>query len=693
MTVRGGASTGVGGNQDLSAQEYDLRSLVEHVPLILALLDPDGTILYANPAALATGEVVETDVIGRKLWNTGYWPDAAERTRLEQLIYRAAAGSAVRDETPITPPSGRFLRIEFSLTPVLGADGHPSLIAMEARDVTAARTAELELRLSREKYQGIVSISADAVITIDEQQRILEYNAGAASIFGWTAAEVVGQRLDVLIPEPLREAHRQHVIRFGAGPVVARRMGERREISGLRKDGTTFPADASISKLDVDGQRIYNVVLRDITAIQRSASGQEFLARAGALLASSLDVDTTRTSIAELIVEDLADCAVIYEVETSDVVRRVSMAAATESMLPVIEELRSRPVRSETRHPVMAVIETGESELLTEIGSWWTEDADSDPDLRLFRELPVHSAMIVPLNARGLTTGAIGFFRAPTRPAYDAEDLHIASELGRRAALALDSARLYRAATDAIRARDDVLSVVSHDLGNPISAIRIGVSLLLRSRARQDQPGEGWEHLAGIKQSVEQMERLIRDLLEVKRIEAGHLTLNHEYVTAASLFDDMAGLMGALARSHDMALTTWVEPGLPLVRADRERILQVLSNLVGNAIKFTPAGGTIDVEARKAGGEVVISVRDNGPGIEARHLDQIFDRFWQAHRDRREGIGLGLAIVRSIVEAHGGRVWAASEIGKGTTICFTLFAAPDEREGGTDPPSTRTGIA
>jgi signal transduction histidine kinase len=395
------------------------------------------------------------------------------------------------------------------------------------------------------------------------------------------------------------------------------------------------------------------------------------------MLAASLDVETTKASIAALVVEDIADCCVIYDAEAPDFVRRTMMLARDPELESVLSALRGGRFQPNSPHPVVSVLETGEPELLTDVTSR-LQNPGEDPDLNLFRALPVSSAIIVPLIIRGTTRGAIGIYATADRPAYDDDDLQIALELAARAAIALDNAQLYGEATDAIRARDDVLSVVSHDLGNPLSAIRIGVSLLLRSRS-SEQSGEGWEYLAGIKQSVEQMERLIRDLLEIKRIEAGHLSLVWETTTVSSLFDDTLEMMGPLARGKDIEVSVSIARGTPSVRADRERILQVLSNLVGNAVKFTQPGGAVEMGAEARGSDVMVWVRDNGPGIEARHLDQIFDRFWQAHRNRREGIGLGLAIVRSIVEAHGGRVWAESKVGVGTIVRFTLPPASDAR--------------
>jgi signal transduction histidine kinase len=291
--------------------------------------------------------------------------------------------------------------------------------------------------------------------------------------------------------------------------------------------------------------------------------------------------------------------------------------------------------------------------------------------------------MIVPLRPRGRTSGAIGFYSG--RPhGFGHEDLALARELAARAALAVDNARLYQAARDAVRARDDVLAVVSHDLGNPLSAIRIGVSLLLRSHEPDGDDDGVWEHLAGIKQSVEQMERLIRDLLDIKRIEAGQLSLARRRVRPASLIDTVVEMMAPLAESRDLELRTRVARPLPAIDADPERLVQALVNLVGNSIKFTGAGGYVEIGCESTDGEVAFTVSDNGSGIEETDLAHIFDRFWQATRrrvngDLDPGLGLGLAIVKGIVQAHGGRVLAESERGKGTTIRIALRASSPTR--------------
>jgi PAS domain S-box-containing protein len=659
-----------------SERERWLRALFDHSFLYLAVLDGGGTVLDANPALRKLAGEAGAALAGTPLWAAPFWDaESGAAAALRAAVASAAAGAFCRREMAVSRSAGGAL-LDVSLTPVMDAAGAVSLVIVEARDVTEAKWAERALRVSEAKFAGIVSIASDAIISIDASQSILHFNHGAEVIFGYRAEEVLGRQLDLLIPERFRAAHRDHVRTFGESAVAARRMGERAEILGLRSDGTEFPADASISKLEVDGQRIYTVVLRDVSARKKAERAQQFLARAGPLLATSLDYETTVRSITRLAVPTLGDWTVLYVTDRAGAVSRLELAHADPAAAPLLATLDEYPLAAVPGHPVFAVVARGTPVLVPHVDEALLAAMSVDARHRsLYRELGLASLMVVPLAARGRTVGALGFYAAAR--VFDEDDLAFAGEVALRAALAIDNARLYREAQDALQARDDVLAVVSHDLGNPLSAIRIGTSLLLRRRPAGDAD-ESWQHLDAIRQSVSQMERLIDDLLEVKRLEAGHLALERRPQQPASLVAETGEVLGGMAAEKGQTLETRVAAALPAVHVDRQRALQVLSNIVGNAIKFTPTGGRITVTADALDGFVCFAVADTGPGIPDANLARIFDRFWQGRKEGRAGIGLGLAIARGIVEAHGGRIWAESEVGAGTTIRFTLPPASRE---------------
>ena len=222
----------------------------------------------------------------------------------------------------------------------------------------------------------------------------------------------------------------------------------------------------------------------------------------------------------------------------------------------------------------------------------------------------------------------------------------------------------------AIRTRDEVLAIVSHDLRNPLNLVLTGGSFLLET-AEGLEPRER-EQLRMIHRAAGQMNRLIQDLLEVSAMEAGNVSVDPRPEPAEPLVHEACGLLGHVAEAKGIRVSCELDDGLPPIRADRDRVHQVFGNLIGNALKFTPEGGTIRVRAEPDGGMVRFSVSDTGAGIRAEDLPHVFDRFWQARHSRAGGAGLGLAISRSIVAAHGGSMWVESEVGRGSTFFFTL---------------------
>lgn len=217
------------------------------------------------------------------------------------------------------------------------------------------------------------------------------------------------------------------------------------------------------------------------------------------------------------------------------------------------------------------------------------------------------------------------------------------------------------------------MAIVSHDLRNPLATIQMAVRFLLEDLTPDDpaqQPGRA--QLRVIHRSAERMSRMVHDLLDVSALEAGRLPMDCSPFDAELLIADAVELLGPLAASRRIALLTSTESALPRVFADRERILQVFSNLGGNAMKFTPGGGSIEIGAALRDGVVEFSVRDTGAGISPSDLPHIFDRFWQAAMTKRNGLGLGLAIVYGIVQAHGGEIHVESSPGHGSMFRFTL---------------------
>jgi signal transduction histidine kinase len=241
----------------------------------------------------------------------------------------------------------------------------------------------------------------------------------------------------------------------------------------------------------------------------------------------------------------------------------------------------------------------------------------------------------------------------------------------------MDNARLHEQAQRAIRSRDSLLGVVSHDLRNPLGVILLGSALMRAIPREKDRRTGTRKTIESIHRSAQRMNRLIGDLLVVASVETGNLSVEKRRQSVGSLIGEAVEMVEVLASEKSLHLEADLPQGDAFdVFCDRDRILQVFTNLVGNAIKFTPVGGAVTVRAEKLGDEVWLSVTDTGPGVPAEDLPHVFDRFWQAKKTARLGTGLGLSIAKGIVEAHGGRIWVESKVGVGSTFFFTLPLAP-----------------
>lgn len=522
---------------------------------------------------------------------------------------------------------------------------------------------------------GIAVISADAIICIDESQKITFFNEGAERIFGYRRDEAVGHPIEMLIPERFRATHHSHVERFGHSSIKARSMGERSEISGLRKNGEEFPAEAAISHLRGKESGVYSVVLRDITLRRRAEQNQRFLAEAGEILASSLGAGETIRNVARIAVPTLADAAIV-SVFHSGTLRGVATAHVDPARAEDLRLLREdNPLDLRGAHPAAEVIRTGRAVSIPNSQAAEPRLASFLSDAgAIFADAPVSSALVLPLVARGQLLGVMEFYTL--QRTLDKDDVILAEDMSRRAALAIDNARLHEQVTIGLRARDDMIGIVSHDLRNPVNAVKMLAGAILGAERSAGLPLDVVEYSTIIRQAAEQMDSLIRDLLDVTRIEAGQLNVETAPTDVTELLNDALGTLTPVATGKSIELRLSAKRPLPMVSVDRERIRQAISNLIGNSVKFSPAGSVIDLRAEKTDDHVMVSVSDQGPGMNEEQLSHAFDRFWQSRRTDREGTGLGLTITRGIIEAHGGRIWAESKVGEGSTFRFTLPLAP-----------------
>lgn len=288
----------------------------------------------------------------------------------------------------------------------------------------------------------------------------------------------------------------------------------------------------------------------------------------------------------------------------------------------------------------------------------------------LCQDLPFDSghALCVPLTlaSNGSHIGIVCL--APATPALDAPGRAQLWKLAGHVAAVLNERRAKDDLSRSLRARDEVLGIVAHDLRNPLNVIAAASGSLhqrlpdLLSRRPVER----------IMRAAQRAEHLIRDLLDISAIESGQFSIEKRQLDTANTILAAVESQQGLAASSSVILASDLSPQLPWIDADEERILEVLENLVSNAIKFTPAGGMTTIGASTRDQELLVWVKDNGPGISAEQLPHLFDRFWQGNKGDRRGAGLGLTICRAIVEAHGGRIWAESAVGEGTTMYFTL---------------------
>ncbi len=397
------------------------------------------------------------------------------------------------------------------------------------------------------------------------------------------------------------------------------------------------------------GSRRVVTVLRDVTAERRDRAWTRLLAEAGVALAAAVDLTPALEDLAALACRAVAGaCAIVLRSPTGDLRVAASRGSASD------DSRRGAQVRA-----AAGALDAGRAILAGSgrDGQW----------------------LATPLLSRGQPVGA-ALFSAEDGFSYGPADLPRADELGRRVALAIENLRLRGQGQEAARAREDLLAIVSHDLRNPLGVVMASSALLLKGPL-SDPPGKegrSRRQVEAIQRAGNRMNRLIRDLLDFAAIQSGRLEISSQPRAVSELVREVLDALAPQAAAKSLKMVDGSPESTLRVSCDHTRAIQLLDNVVGNAVKFSNEGGTVTVQVEPDGDMVRFSVTDDGPGIPPEELPHVFDRYYQAKRRNRDGIGIGLSIARGIVEAHGGRLWAespAASTGAGSAFFFTLPAA------------------
>ncbi|HEX8187475.1 MAG TPA: PAS domain S-box protein [Pyrinomonadaceae bacterium] len=626
---------------------------------------------------------------GRPVAVEGIARDVTERVRAAQERERLLEGArAARDEAEEALAQRRD--VEARLRTLV--DASASLLGSPQTEVVLPAVLALSHRLVAADAYAIWRLSAaDSVWSVVASSGLSdEYSRERIEV----TAETPPMSEEPLAVEdvfaaPMLEARRETYRREGVRSMLTLPLRAHGETVGTlafyyreprrfaETDVAVATALANLAASAVRTAELYDEQRRLRGEAQAAERRANFLAEATTLLSSSLDYERTLEAVAHAAVPWVADWCGVDILGEDGGVRRLAVAHVDPAKVEWARELSERyPYDPDAPHGIPEVLRTGRPELYPEVPDELLVAAAKDEEhLRMMREIGFNSAMVVPLAAQGRAFGAITFVTAESGRRYGAEDLAFAEDLARRASLAVENARLYRQAQEANRIKDEFLATLSHELRTPLTAI-LGWASMLAAGGLNAQ--EATRAVAAIERNARAQRQIVEDVLDVSRIITGKLRLEMRPVELRALVQDAVESVRPAAEAKGIYLSTLLAPEVGEVTGDPDRLQQVMWNLLTNAVKFTPAGGRVEVELRREGARTSLRVGDTGEGIAPEFLPHVFDRFRQADMGttrQHGGLGLGHAIVRHLVELHGGEV-AAESPGRGLGSTFTVRLPP-----------------
>ncbi|MCA1616283.1 MAG: GAF domain-containing protein [Acidobacteria bacterium] len=568
------------------------------------------------------------------------------------------------------PDAGAFS--ERAARIVEGLAAQASVAVDNARLFDVARRERAKAEASEEQYRFLAESIPQLVWTARPD--------GAIDYRNQRMHEYTGLGRDAAAGEGYALLHPDDAEAVGARWRQALESGERFELEmRIRRasDGSyRWHLARAVPLRDAEGRVVkWFGTSTDIDDRKRAEESQRFLAEASEVLVSSLDYERTLARVAELVVPSLADWCAIDMLTDERALRRIAVVHQDPAKVELARELARRypPTLSE-REGVAKVVRTGRPEIYPNVPEELLALVARDADhLRLLREMGLRSAMVVPLVAQGSVVGAITLVTSESGRRYSEADLPFVEDLARRAALAIENARLYREAQEVNRLKDEFLATLSHELRTPLTAV-LGWTRLLATGQLDEATSK--RAMETIERNAQSQVQLIDDILDVSRIIRGKLRLNVRPVDLAPVIETAVDAVRPAAAAKGIRLQVVLDPHTGPVSGDPDRLQQVVWNLLSNAIKFTPKEGRVQVLLSRADSHLEVTVSDTGPGIEPEFLPFVFDRFRQADPTTTRthgGLGLGLAIVRHLTELHGGTVRAESAgEGGGSTFRVTL---------------------
>jgi PAS domain S-box-containing protein len=567
------------------------------------------------------------------------------------------------------------------------AAGSPELILELTEDVT--READARLRLAQERARleevlrqlpvavGIAEAPAGRLVLANSQlAAILRHPARTAE----TVAEYSAYR--GFHPDGRPYAPEEWPL---ARALLAGESIQGELIAMERGDGTLGTIEASAGPVrNPDGQIVAAVVtFSDVSARVAAEERQHALAAASEALTTSLDLPAMLQSVAAALVERYADGCSLAVYPTATLPPLLAVRHRDDAVTAQLAAIaREHAIAPEAMERLLAtLIGPAPSRLKRDIAPPPPDAPLSTADREVYRLLAPHSGIVVRLLARGLPMGLLTLTRSDPRRPFDEVDQEFAEELARRCALAVENARLYaderqaRAEAElSVRLRDEFLAVASHELRSPLSALTGQVQLLIRRDEREGQLSE--RDRATIRATYEQarrLDRMMSELLDATRIATGRLELTPATVDLAAIVREVVEALRPAAPQHQLSLD--LPDGAVLLQGDELRLTQVVSNLLQNAVKYSPAGGPVRVGLSRGQGQATLAVRDRGIGIPAAALPRLFERYYRAPNAgaaRIGGMGIGLYLVKELVELHGGTIAVSSAEGEGSTFTVTL---------------------